>query len=40
MDPWHIMTDVQIAEKLKQIVVASDDDPRLLYAKMKKVWQG
>ena len=32
------MTEVQIMEKLRQVV--SDDDPKLLYSKIKKVGQG
>ena len=32
------MTEVQIMEKLRQVVC--DDDPKLLYSKIKKVGQG
>ena len=32
------MTEVQIMEKLRQVV--SEDDPKLLYSKIKKVGQG
>lgn len=32
------MTEVQIMEKLRQVV--SDDDPKLIYSKIKKVGQG
>jgi protein-serine/threonine kinase len=32
------MTEVQIMEKLRQVV--SDEDPKLLYSKIKKVGQG
>jgi hypothetical protein len=32
------MTEVQIMEKLRNVV--SDDDPKLLYSKIKKVGQG
>lgn len=32
------MTEVQIMEKLRQVV--SDEDPKLIYSKIKKVGQG
>ena len=32
------MTEVQIMEKLRQVVC--DDDPKLIYSKIKKVGQG
>ena len=32
------MTEVQIMEKLRQVV--SDDDPKTIYSKIKKIGQG